>query len=450
MTSYNKTTNIHKYFTSGWNKWQKYIDRFNQKKINCLDVGANTGYITKWLLNNCCDNNHSVVFSLDIWEQTIEDLFDYNIESTTKIDYNIKLKSKHEEGILNFVNFGIISFDIIFINTNRSDNLFAITLLAWELLDLYGIIVFDNHAETIIDTKTKEIIEGFIKMFKLQLVVKYTENQYIIKKIKRKNDTKPELEEYYKVLDDVNNYKIKKISIDFTDEIKENLDIELIYTDNSVEFDDPYINNLTKQNYNIHNIIILRYIEEYKKYINSILNNEEYQILTYKYTNPDNFTEQCKYNIMAKYIEDNSNILILDTIPKKNIILYISNYSNEQNYKIDIYDVKHLSMNYSKDITQNNKKYDLLFIWRNNIKKNNKEIAFKIKLTNIILALNKQAINGTLIMFIKNSSIRSSNIYMLSKYYKCITLYNGLFQTGRYIIVICKQFIGINIIAQYV
>ena len=148
---------------------------------------------------------------------------------------------------------------------------------------------------------------------------------------------------------------------------------------------------------------------------------------------------------MAKYIEDNSNILILDTIPKKNIILYISNYSNEQNYKIDIYDVKHLSMNYSKDITQNNKKYDLLFIWRNNIKKNNKEIAFKIKLTNIILALNKQAINGTLIMFIKNSSIRSSNIYMLSKYYKCITLYNGLYKTGQYIIVICKQFIGINI-----
>ena len=97
-------------------------------------------------------------------------------------------------------------------NIDKSDIL-SNAILAWDLIDLYGLLIFDNYSESTIDTDSKTIIDNFVNLFKIQLVVKYTEQQFIIKKIRRKNENKPELGEYYKLLEDIQNYNFIQIFI---------------------------------------------------------------------------------------------------------------------------------------------------------------------------------------------------------------------------------------------
>ncbi len=459
MALYNENIDLDNYFKSGWNNWKKYIDRYNNKKINCLDIGANTGYITSWLLNNCCDNPHSVVFSLDIWDQldhSIEDMFDYNIGLTDKLDYNVKLKMNYEEGILKFKNFGVVTFDLIFINIkDNKNNILSNALLAWDLIDLYGLLIFDNYSETILDIDTKKIIESFIFLFKLQLVVKYTDNQYIIKKIRRKNDDKPELIEYYNLLEEINNYKFIQINEEFSEDIKENLNIELIYLDNTIEYNNTYINDLL-QKINIilkdENIKIF-FNKIYYNYLNIIFDDKNYNYFLNKFNivKHKKITHQYKYIYLSKYIKLDDNIFINDRINKEDILLYISkDVKTNINYKVDIFNDYIINIDNFNKIKNNNNKYDIIFFELSYIDNKNEYIKYNSNINYIlyiiysILALNIQSYDGILIIKTKLNINIYNIIYILKKYYKYIRFINENIKLSGSLKIICKQFIGIS------
>lgn len=442
---YNQDTDLNKYFKSSWNKWDKYINKLKQKKINCLDIGANSGYISCWMLNNLCINSHSVVFSIDTWDDVNEDIFDYNIALTNKVDYNVKIKTKYQEGILKFKNYGVITFDIIFINLNidKSDIL-SNAILAWDLIDVYGLLIFDNYSESTIDTDSKTIIDNFINLFKLQLVVKYTEQQFIIKKIKRKNDNKPELAEYYKLLEDIQNFKFIQINEEFNEEIIDDFDIELVYSDKKEEFEDKNITTI----FNNINDILKKYPEIDKQLLMYNNKNIEYINLNSQYIDMFNnlritynkyLYRQINYYYFSKYINKDDKILICDNIDITDIYTYINRNSSIINENINIFNTDYINnKNEFNTLLNKNIKYNNIFIIYN---------IYPINILIIILILNKQMINGNCVLTI---TIKTPNniyklLYILKKYYKKILITQAVMVAkGQTIEILLSNFVGIN------
>lgn len=444
----------------------KYLSKFANKKIYCLDIGSSTGEFTCWMLNNLCNNPYSKVYSIDTWDtnteydnytNNIEKIFDENVEKTGKQNHHMKMKMDISKALFNLKDSGIIIFDIIIINPSHiQKDILTSAILSWEILNENGILIFDDYKYDKLIKEKNIAIDSFINVYKLQIKIKYTGNQTIIKKI-NKVSTNKELEKYYEIVDSINYFKFEDFEVVFDEEVDENFEFKL-KEDKSTSSN--LLQNINKDidNYELlNNIFIsessgsfLKIIPKYKDLYNytTLLCDE----MSIKF---DKINDKIisKYLLLNYLYTSNSNdkIFIIDYKLNSNGFNNIYSFINK-NHKLSVTINNILIDNigiYNK-IINNNKQYDLIYfsLTEFNINKLNNTHRFIYIIYYIGILLNIQQKNGNTIMVVPywiNKKLLYQCIYFLKKYYKKIILKNKYQSNfGAHYYIICYDYYNIN------
>lgn len=419
-----------------------YLKKYIGQKINCLVVGANTGEYSSWLLNNLCTNHFSKVFSLDNWtDPIIEQQFDTNIESINKNDYHVKLNMNLTKGLIRLEKIKYVIFDIIIINTRIEDkDIVSNSIIAWNLLNENGIMIFDNYKESYEEEEfvPKISITSFILMYKDQFNKLPSEYQLILEKKSTINSKDKE----QKIINIINNYYFESLYIKLNEVINEDIEFRLanIKLDDEMEKINEKINNVKKY---------IKYILDSNiqlKIQNNIRLEIEHYISKYNINLHSNFLLYYRYIDFYNFFIKNNNykhiFFSLKQFDKDKFNLLFSDVKFNHKFNISFNNIEFTTKIY-KDIINSDKKYDLIFY--NGFE--NEHIYFNY-LCQIGVALNIQEKDGTLIIHIPlvfNINIIYEIIYILQKYYTKISIINRKPQiTGIYIILICKYFKGIT------
>jgi predicted O-methyltransferase YrrM len=438
---------------TGWKHWDMYLSKFVGKKINCLDIGSYTGASTCWMLNNLCLNPYSRVFSVDTWEgsaeyteytDSIEKKFDEAVEKTGRKDQHVKMKMTSSKALLKLKQFGFIIFDFIFIDaSHEAKDVMSDAILSWDILNEEGILIFDDYKWDKLkgeEFRPKLAIDSFVAAFKPQLKTLYSGYQYIVEKIKLEDHTKPELDDYYKLINDINNYNYYNKSIiideDFKDNIK--LDFKLGFIKND-ELIDNIINNIKSLD---KKIIFKSYIE------NSTIHNLIKHLNIYNINNKYDFKKVLKYYRIFEYLKKDMHILCNNKYLNKDHIIYLNEvFKINFRYNVSFNYIYINSIDIYKNLIKVNKKYDLFYF---DSMDDLDKIKFKhiYQLFYLIYALNTQNLNGNiLIKFNINYNIYfiCQIISLFKKYYKIIKIEGGHgTKFNKTYIIIFLNFIGIN------
>ena len=416
-----------------------FLSKYIGQNINCLVIGANTGYYSSWLLNNICTNPFSRVFSLDKWlNSDIESKFDTTINLTNKIDNHVKLNMNITKGLVRLENIKYIIFDIIIINTIEEDkDLISNTIIAWNLLNQNGIMIFDKYRDSYVEEefKPKISIQTFVSMYREQLIKKDSAYQYIIEK---KNNLNTNIDDF--ILSKINNYQFYKFKINFNNSI----DKTYKYTPIKIPEDQQLYKLIININKSIKKYNIIKLNSEYSNNLNkNVLLNTDIKL----FNNPldmdlsiiiinSNFIY-----IIKKY--NNIHIFINDSYLNSTNMTQILNYVNNKNiYNISFNNILISKSNYNT-LIDTNKKYDILYF---GLKNDNNEINYNY-IYELGIALNIQEINGSLILTLPYSlsiNLIIEYICLLKKYYKNVIIRNKTdILIGLYYCIICENFIGI-------
>lgn len=245
---------MNKKLNTGWKHWDIHLAKFVGKKINCLDIGSYKGASTCWMLNNICQNPYSRVYSVDTWEgspeydddvdfKEIEKSFDIVVEATGKQNQNVKMKMTSTKALLKLREYDLIIFDFVFIDaSHEAKDVISDAILSWDILNEEGILIFDDYEWKLLNEeyfKPKLAIDSFVSIYKPQLKNLYIGYQYIIEKIRMENLQKPELDDYYKLINEINYYKFNSDEIVFQDEINDEIKFKL-----EVKNDNKFINEI--------------------------------------------------------------------------------------------------------------------------------------------------------------------------------------------------------------
>ena len=445
--------------------WKIYLTKFIGGKMYSLDIRANNGEITCWMLKNLCINSYSNVYSIDTWincakcGDKIENEFTENVLKTGKIEQNIKMKSDVNDALIKIKSMKFIIFDFIYINTqDYPGDVFTNIVISWEILNEEGIMIISNFkvSDDKEGFKIKTAIDTFISINKLQLEILDSEDYYIIKKLNQKYTHSPMIE-YDNLYEEINNFKNKNVDdVVFDDIIGKDLEFELKISP-EIKIVIPTINKDGISNYDLlpliydiknqHDIIKF-YLKIIKKYnLTSIIKlNKNKLILEYL----------LNISLCNKYIKNNNTILI-------NYKVYID---KKENSKINL-----LIKNIYKNIKINNKIIDDKYIYEyiiNKYKNNKFNIILFDAITDIFrspgknsinniyllihicIALNMQGKMGKFILYANvniNIELLIECIYILKIYYRKIIIINNNNRfvnadSGFYII--AEDFLGID------
>ncbi len=430
---------------SKYKNFETYLKKYTGQKINCLIVGAYTGDYSCWLLNNLCTNHFSRVFSLDNWiDPVIENKFNTNIESTNKIDYHVKLNMNLTKGLVRLEKIKYVIFDIIIINTKNEDkDIISNSIIAWNLLNENGIMIFDNYRDTYEEEEfiPKISINSFIIMYKEQYN-RLTSNYQLI--IKKKSNITSKVKEQ-EIINIINNYNFESLYIKLDENIEEELEFRLanIELDSEIVGINEKINeiisfNLLYKEIYINPIYKNIYIN-LKYYINKF-NINIYDTFNIKYKFNDLYNIFEKYNTKYKHIFINNNEL-----DKQKFNFIFDNIKFNHNFHISFNNLDISEKTYT-DVINTLKKYDLIYSRIYTSDSTHKNYIYY----QIGLAINIQEINGDFILHIPIHKINSINIlieliYFLKKYYNKIKIINRQATIiGGYILLLCLNFKQIN------
>ena len=427
---------------SKYKNFETYLKKYTGQKINCLIVGAYTGDYSCWLLNNLCTNHFSRVFSLDNWiDPVIENKFNTNIESTNKIDYHVKLNMNLTKGLVRLEKIKYVIFDIIIINTKNEDkDIISNSIIAWNLLNENGIMIFDNYRDTYEEEEfiPKISINSFIIMYKEQYN-RLTSNYQLI--IEKKSNITSKVKEQ-EIINIINNYNFESLYIKLDENIEEELEFRLA----NIELDSEIVGINEKIK-----IINTYYYESIQNniFINiqkDITDNLITYLSKYNIISHNNFLFYYKYNNFYKFFIKNKNYkhLFINSIimDKENFNSIFIDVKFTNKFYISFNNIQITESIYIDNIA-NNKKYDLIFF-------DNLSGSLKIKdiIYQIGFALNILEKNGTFIIHIPilfNINIINELLFILQKYYNTVTIQNRNSQyTGIFLIYTCKYFKNIS------
>jgi hypothetical protein len=430
---------------TGWKQWDKYLSKYVDKKINCLDIGANNGKYTKWLLENLSTNNYSRIFSVDKWDPIIEKEFDTTISKTIHKDRNIKMNMKIAKALLKLKEVKYILFDVIIIGgTLDARKILINTILSWDILAEGGIILFSDYNIGELyedDLKIKLAIDSFVSIFKPQIKLLYVGYEYIIEKINERKIDHPELEDYYRLLDEINYLKIDDFKVKFDDEMIDDLDFKLelstklIDEQNIVPDIIPNIKNqhLFPSIFNVDNkyLNILKIIKEID---NPDLHNAINNIFTCINVKNNYIFNTISLHFIINFlnkITSAKDIFIIDYRLDNNIYQHLYTFSKcKQKTNVTFNNIAIKNINIYNTIIDNNKKYDYMYFgFIKEFNYSHTEQAFVFVLYYIGIILNCQEIYGSSVIYIPqwtNKNLVYNIIYLLKKYYKNITLKNRI------------------------
>jgi hypothetical protein len=227
---------------TGWKYFDIYLSDFADMGGKILEIGVYEGALSNWLLTNIMTNTDSHLYAVDSFNKSnnsslsFRKTFENNIKQTSRRKQVTILDGIPHVSLTKLVNENKVTFNIIVIDTSHTvTNMISNTILAWNMLNLNGILIFSNYDKPDIklDDKDKPLtsINLFMNMFKRNIKVLYKKHQIII----RKKDI------------DITNKEIK-LDIDIlTTEINELYNSTIT---NNILFDIPTHTNSLK--YNLH------------------------------------------------------------------------------------------------------------------------------------------------------------------------------------------------------
>jgi predicted O-methyltransferase YrrM len=463
---------------TGWKKWDKFLSKFVDKKINCLDIGSYEGASTCWMLNNLCTNPESKVYSIDTWEGSpeygemdfskIEKTFDENVIKTGKKSQHIKMKMSSMDGLIK-LKMDKIMFDLIFIDaSHEAIDVMTDGILAWNILKQNSILIFDDYKWDKLKEdffKPKLAIDSFVSIFASQLNTLYIGYQYFVEKKNYSDFIKPELENVYNLMSEIDSIKqcelFFEISLKNYDKLKFNLILkqekpQYILNDTF----EKYKKVLEKDNFEMNdkyfnydlNRLLLYYKENTLE--NSLPEKLHKKILESGVNPFIKFYEsyqKTKQNLENPVFEIISQLNKLNLIKNDNVFLNFSHSKDHIPDKIRVFieEILNLNLRYEEIIYEDNnllnineikntvltKKYDIINISLTNVqfiqnKRIDYEINYTIQLFYSILFcflnLNK---NGSFvsICFGFNNEVNIQLLWIIKKYFENIilTCYNS-------------------------
>ena len=458
-----------------------YLSKFINKKNNILEINADKGYVTKWFLNNLCNNKKSLIISIDSWKKSEEyknykitvneHIFNENINSTGReLQVNkMKMETDNAIKIIKTNNKTEKLFNIIYIDASYfNESLMSSCVLAFELLEDNGIMIFDDYIWDDMYNEffySKITIDTFLYTFKTKIKILNDKYQIILQKniinIDKKN------EKYYNLINDIENYSNCDLWYEIDNYLSQDINIKLKLSDNPNNYIKKYGDNsyykkiLNNDTYNFFNndynkyqlnTLLTVYTDLsilYKKLPN-IINNEieKYDFNPFEIINKLKLiigknTENIFYETISKAINNkllnevdiNSlNVINLSYFEKndKNIIVnYLKNKFNIdkiilKNVNSKMYNIDELK----KIVNDINKKQDIIIISLFtekllNIDKYDTEKYYTLQFFYSIiflLSLAKIGSCGVIFTFSFFTEISIELLWILKKYYKKIFL----------------------------
>jgi len=458
---------------SKFENWENYLTKFIGRKMYSLDIEANTGEVSYWMLVNLCMNPYSKVYSIDTWikcencDDIVERRFNENIAKTENSRQNVKIKLQIKDALIKLRKTGVIIFDFIYINIiHKPDDLFMYITLSWDILNDEGILIINNskknNSENSYGFKIKYAIDTFISINKLQLEVLEIGYYYIIKKINQRY-SRLNMIEYNNLFEEINTFKTEILDeIIFNDVINEELEFDLkiipevIQSKNipDINKDGVANNNLLPMIYDMkdqHNIMEF-YFNLINKY--NMINNDKYNIISLIKLTKEKilFNYLINIDLYNKYIQNDKNNKILSnynyyTENNKNnkINLLLKNTFDKITTNNIIIDTKN---KYNSFI--NNKYYNIYFDSFTELYIGNKNLIHNIYILIFsCVALNIQELGGNFILYTTtyvDTKLITECVYILKKFYKKIIIYDdnksSNLSSGFYII--AEDFLGIE------
>tara|TARA_B110000971_G_scaffold204432_2_gene225891 strand:- start:1669 stop:4515 length:2847 start_codon:yes stop_codon:yes gene_type:complete len=310
---------------TGWKYFDIYLSEFVDRKVNILEIGVYEGALSNWILTNVMTNTGSRLYAVDSFNKSnktstnFRKTFEDNIKQTTQKNQVTILDGIPHESLTKLVNDNKITFDVIVIDTSKTvKNMISNAILAWNMLNPSGILIFSNYDNPGMEIEDKDkpltSINSFLDMFKRNIYVLYKRKQIII----RKKDISP-----------LN----KEIKLDVDSLTKEINELYNKAITKEISFDVPVHNNSLK--YNLH-------INKLKSSTNHMINNTVKQELTGE-----------QLDVINRNVINRPFILISSSIfdnakNKRKIVLYRQNFIQNIDTQKDKYKyfLHHFSINF--------------------------------------------------------------------------------------------------------
>ncbi len=183
-----------------WNApiWEQHLKHFiNTSTLNALEIGSWEGRSTCWLLDNILTHESNRITCIDTFEgsiehnlydsdyiKSIEQRFDFNIARTGVPEKVKKIVGQSHEVMWHLP---LNSYDLVYIDGSHiGSDVLTDTVLAWQLVKVGGLIIFDDYFFSFPQNptwNTKIGIDAFMTTFVDKFKVIHKASQVIIEKI---------------------------------------------------------------------------------------------------------------------------------------------------------------------------------------------------------------------------------------------------------------------------
>lgn len=183
-----------------WSQWQEYLSYLTSNPVKILEIGIGNGDSMKKIVKLfIANNNKSKYYGIDEWNtygkksNDIEKKAINNLLKLKEYKNNISYINKNPSNTLKKFLDQNKYFDFIKINSIAFEKKFLLyySVLAIEILNIHGYILFDNYI-TFNDNSTKECIDSIVSIYKDKLQIVYIGNQILLQNLPKNNieDTK--------------------------------------------------------------------------------------------------------------------------------------------------------------------------------------------------------------------------------------------------------------------
>lgn len=179
--------------------WQQYLSQFvGMPGLKVLEIGSWEGRSTCWLIDHVLTHESARITCVDTFEggaehqtyadgylKSIEERFDFNIEQTRHPEKVRKLVGKSQVVLRSLIPNG---YQLVYIDGSHiASDVLEDTLLTWGLVQVGGVIIFDDYGfqfpQTIEENPPKVALDMFLTVFKKKINLRHQGYQIILEKI---------------------------------------------------------------------------------------------------------------------------------------------------------------------------------------------------------------------------------------------------------------------------
>ncbi len=169
------------WFTHNIRVWQQQLQSFAHRAIEVLEIGSFEGMATCWLLDYILTHPAAKITCIDLYFQ---DNFKHNIAQTNASHKVTKLNgnSHHILPTLTANHYDIVYID----GSHQADDVQQDATLAWDLLKLGGVMIFDDYLLSMPENPQQEPkigIDTFLQSIAQKYQVLHQDYQLLIEKI---------------------------------------------------------------------------------------------------------------------------------------------------------------------------------------------------------------------------------------------------------------------------